>query len=161
MALKDASFVCIFHFLERCKQMSLMERLRQCAEIAGSGDEMARKAAIPRRTWEYYVTGESTPNAVRLEAVVRATGVNGHWLLTGEGPMLPADAQPSAVAPTAGNISIYADAMEVIDLFLKKTNRTLDPAKKRQAVDALYHLSIDKGGKIDPKVAEMIMQLAA
>lgn len=69
--------------------MTFSERLRKCVEIAGSGDKLARKSAIPRRSLEYYLSGESYPKADRLEVIVKATGVNGHWLLTGEGTMLP------------------------------------------------------------------------
>lgn len=68
--------------------MTFSERLRKCVEIAGNGDKLARKSAIPRRSLEYYLSGESFPKADRLEVIVKATGVNGHWLLTGEGPLL-------------------------------------------------------------------------
>lgn len=141
--------------------MSVPERIRKCAEIVGSGDELARKAEIPRRTLETYLSGESDPKASRMAAICYAAGINGHWLLTGEGEMLLNTSKESHSPQLGGNIIVYADAMEVIDLFLQKNSLTLVPEKKRQAVDALYHLSMDKGGKIDAQVAEMIMKLVA
>lgn len=53
--------------------------------MAGSGDELSRKTAIPRRTLEEYLTGESEPKASRIAAIARAAGVSAHWLVTGEG----------------------------------------------------------------------------
>lgn len=105
-------------------------------------------------------SNRSLPNSKLLLALY-AKGLNVNWLLSGEGEMLLRASKESIPPQLGGNINVYAEAMEVIDLFLQKNQRTLTPEKKRQAVDALYHLSMDKGGKIDTQVAEMIMQLAA
>ena len=137
--------------------MSVSERIRKCAEVAGSGDELARKAGIPRRTLETYLTGESDPKAIRIAAICHATGVNGHWLLTGDGSMMLSDASTPAVP---GDLALFAEAMEVIDLYLAKTKKAMTPANKRKAVEALYKLS-SKEKRIDPAVIEIITQLAA
>jgi len=63
----------------------LRDRLRQCAELAGSGDALSQKTAIPRRTLETYLTGESEPKASRLVAIAAAAGVSVDWLATGRG----------------------------------------------------------------------------
>lgn len=65
----------------------LAERIRQCAAIAGSGDELARMTGIPRRTLEYYLSGEREPKASRCVQIARAAGVEPGWLVSGEGPM--------------------------------------------------------------------------
>ena len=67
----------------------LAERIRQCAEIAGSGDELARITAIPRRTLEYYMTGASEPKVARCVDIAKAVGVDIAWLASGEGQMRP------------------------------------------------------------------------
>lgn len=67
----------------------LAERIRQCAEIAGSGDELARLTAIPRRALEYYLTGQSEPKIGRCVEIARAVGVDVGWLATGEGIQFP------------------------------------------------------------------------
>ena len=66
----------------------LSKRIRACAAMAGSGDELARIAEIPRRTLESYLSGKSEPKAMRLASIVKATGVSANWLLTGEGTMM-------------------------------------------------------------------------
>lgn len=137
--------------------MSVAERLRKCAEVVGSGDELARKAEIPRSTLETYLTGKADPKAERLAAICYATGVSGHWLLTGNGQMMLSDV---ATPGMTGDLSLFAEAMEIIDLYLLKTKKTMTPANKRKAVEALYKLSIEKN-RIDPAVIEMFMQLAA
>jgi len=63
----------------------LAERIRQCADIAGSGDELARITSIPRRTLEYYLTGKSEPKIGRCVEIAKAVGVDIAWLATGEG----------------------------------------------------------------------------
>lgn len=139
--------------------MSVADRIRKCAEIAGSGDELARKAEIPRSTLETYLAGKALPKADRLAAICYSTGVNGHWLITGEGSMLLAGVAQE-VGSNAADLRLFGDAMEVIDLYLEKTKKTMSPANKRKAVDALYKLSREKN-RIDPAVIEMFVQLAA
>ncbi|WP_341958491.1 S24 family peptidase [Pseudomonas sp. RC10] len=63
----------------------LAGRIRQCAEIAGSGDELARLTGIPRRTLEYYLIGQSEPKIGRCVEIAKAVGVDVGWLATGEG----------------------------------------------------------------------------
>ncbi|OPX57145.1 hypothetical protein BTE48_00995 [Oceanospirillum multiglobuliferum] len=69
----------------------LSNRIRQCAEIAGSGDALSRLTAIPRRTLEMYLSGDAEPKAVRIGLIAKAAGVSGHWLLTGEGEIFESD----------------------------------------------------------------------
>lgn len=64
----------------------LAERIRQCAARLGSGDELARATGIPRRTLEYYLSGEREPKASRCVEIARAAGVLPGWLVSGEGP---------------------------------------------------------------------------
>lgn len=63
----------------------LAERIRRCAAMAGNGDLLAQKTAIPRRTLETYLTGQAEPKASRLVAIAKAAGASIGWLATGEG----------------------------------------------------------------------------
>ncbi len=45
---------------------------------------LARFLDIPERTWEYYESGVTIPGCV-LVKFIGLTGVEPHWLLTGEG----------------------------------------------------------------------------
>jgi len=56
--------------------------------MAGSGDELARLTAIPRRTLEYYLTGQSEPKVARCVDIAKAVGVDIGWLASGEGEKL-------------------------------------------------------------------------
>ncbi|MCP3018420.1 helix-turn-helix domain-containing protein [Cupriavidus basilensis] len=125
--------------------MSLVDRLRQCAEIAGSGDELSRRAAIPRRTLEYYLAGESDPKAKRLTAIVEATGVNGHWLLTGSGPMLANDARlPSNRATAAMDASRLGSALSEVERSLAATQQHV-PAERRAKIVLLVYEHLESG----------------
>jgi len=53
--------------------------------LAGSGDALARKAAIPRRTLETWLAGKAGPKALKIVSIARAAGVSVDWLITGEG----------------------------------------------------------------------------
>ncbi|MDF3931361.1 XRE family transcriptional regulator [Pseudomonas citronellolis] len=75
----------------------LAARMRKCAEIAGSGDELARITAIPRRTLEYYLTGEREPKVGRCVEIAKAVGVDIGWLASGEGEPLPKPLQNQAL----------------------------------------------------------------
>lgn len=75
----------------------LAARIRRCAEIAGSGDELARITAIPRRTLEYYLTGQSEPKVSRCVEIAKAVGVDVGWLVSGEGEERPVGAAAAGV----------------------------------------------------------------
>ncbi|SDZ39656.1 XRE family transcriptional regulator [Pseudomonas salomonii] len=85
----------------------LAERIRQCADIAGSGDELARLTAIPRRTLEYYLTGQSEPKVARCVDIAKAVGVSIGWLASGEGEKLNGDAAQSAQDDKYAYVPLY------------------------------------------------------
>ncbi len=74
----------------------LAARLRRCAELIGSGNKLARETDIPRTTLETYLTGTAELKASRLADICLVCGVNGHWLLTGEGDIARPAAQGDA-----------------------------------------------------------------
>ncbi len=78
---------------------TLSQRIRLCAERAGSGEALARGSGIPRRTLETYLSGQAEPKASRLAAIARAAGVSVHWLATGEGPMSPSEENGGVLLP--------------------------------------------------------------
>jgi len=62
---------------------SLGDRIRACAGMAGSGEELSRRTGIPRSTMESYLNGESEPKASRLVAIAQAVQADIEWLVTG------------------------------------------------------------------------------
>ncbi|MDW3689190.1 helix-turn-helix transcriptional regulator [Cupriavidus sp. CV2] len=143
--------------------MSLVDRLRQCAEIAGSGDELARRAAIPRRTLEYYLAGESDPKAKRLTAIVEATGVSGHWLLTGCGPMLASDTQPPSNRPTSAiDPNRLGSALSEVERSLAATQQHLSAERRAKIVLLVYeHLESGKTAEESAAFARQLVELTS
>lgn len=63
----------------------LRDRIRACANLAGGIGVLAQKSAIPRRTLDSYLAGDSEPTASRLARIAESVGANVEWLLTGAG----------------------------------------------------------------------------
>ncbi len=143
---------------EQGKDMALVGRLRQCAEIAGSGDELARRTGIPRRTLEYYLAGDTDPKAKRLTAIVEATGVNGHWLLTGRGAKLAAKAQ-SSVKRLADSIDAgrLGSVMSVVEQCLVAMQRDISSEQRARIVMLVYEQI--EGGIAPGELAALVRQL--
>lgn len=82
-------------------QLGLSARLRQCVELVGSGSELARRAGISRGVLERYLTGRNELKAQRLVTIAQAAGVSVEWLASGQGAMLPKDAQTATTLGAA------------------------------------------------------------
>lgn len=123
--------------------MTLAERIRTCAEIAGSANELARKTGVPRSTLETYLSGLAEPKAERLATICRITGVNGHWLLTGEGEQLIRQAPRQAGTPQI-NKEALVKVFEVMMYTAEAGETPKDTSRK--AVD--YYLYLLETGKI-------------
>lgn len=77
----------------------LTQRLRTCSKIAGSGEALAKRASIPRRTLETYLSGRAEPKTSRLIAIANAVNVSIDWLATGNAIL---------ETPKAGEEAYYA-----------------------------------------------------
>ncbi|WP_240911490.1 ester cyclase [Paludisphaera soli] len=84
------------------RRSELAGRIREIrAEVLGEsgGPEMARRLGLPARTWYNYETGVTVPAEVLL-GFLEETGVEPHWLFSGEGPRYrrtPEAAGPSPI----------------------------------------------------------------
>lgn len=156
---------------------SLAGRIRRCADLAGSGDALSQKTAIPRRTLEDYLTGKSEPKAARLVAIARACGVSLDWLAAGEGPMRR-EAVYTTPAPNSGGVQkadpllfkqfvnhdedlLTAVVVAVEELFAEE-GLNPSPRKKGQFVAALYELALadeDRSGAVDKKKMAPLLRL--
>ena len=77
--------------MENIYLKNLSERIRKCAELVGGGNQLSKKTAIPRRTLETYLAGNTEPKISTLISIAEAAGVNLEWLAEGKGPMKPED----------------------------------------------------------------------
>jgi phage repressor protein C with HTH and peptisase S24 domain len=65
------------------------ERLRSVISELGLADkDFAAAGGVTRQTLSGYLNTDREPGRDTLAAWVKAYGINAHWLLTGEGPML-------------------------------------------------------------------------
>ena len=118
-------------------QTSLADRLRKCAEIVGSGDELARRSGIPRSTLETYFTGKTEPKADRLAEICHLCGVDGHWLLTGSGAMQPTPSL-AATAPPSDLAQCMAIAVLAVEQAIANSGKPFD-AQRRTALTMLAY----------------------
>ncbi len=127
---------------------TLSDRLRRVAkEVAGSGDALSQKTGIARSTLETWLTGRADLKAAKLAQISVATGVNIHWLVTGDTPMMLSDIQPRG----ALDAPLFVASIEGVEEALRATGREMAPAKKAELVLAVYDLyagaevPLDKG----------------
>ena len=83
---------------------------------------------------------------------MRATGVNLHWLLTGDGPMLLKDVEGQVAALDMERLVL---ALETVEEGLEMTGRTMEPGKKAELVAAVYDLFEDR----KPSEKESVLRL--
>lgn len=63
---------------------SLGDRIRTCAGMAGSGEELSRRTGIPLSTMHSYQNGKSEPRASSLVSIAQAVQADIEWLVTGK-----------------------------------------------------------------------------
>lgn len=145
--------------------MALAKRIRRCAELSGSGDALAQKAAIPRRTLETYLTGDAEPKTLRLVAIAHAADVDLKWLATGEGEMRqmglsePASPAYQPVAPL--DQAVLRDVIQVVEEFLQERGLRLEPEKKAELLVLIYEDIREHEGKVDRARIIKLVNLAA
>jgi transcriptional regulator with XRE-family HTH domain len=125
---------------------SRLKALRQ--RLGRTQAQMSDATDIPLPTWKKYEGSDRDPGAEALAAMAR-TGVNLHWLLTGQGPMLlasPAATSYSVAEPSAGwpqkTGTVNVDALAAIIRGLEDAEAhgggRIDPAKKSALIATAY-----------------------
>lgn len=104
--------------------------------MVGSGDELARRSGVPRRTLESYLSGRSEPKATALALIAGAAGVSLDWLLLGKSAA-PEEATPVGPAVDA---AVLVDVMHFIEGWLAANGHDLPPVKKADVVVLAYEL---------------------
>lgn len=135
---------------------TLRDRIRTCTNLAGSGNSLAKSTGIPRRTLENYLSGRSEPKWMALAAIAKTVNVNGHWLLTGEGPMLLEELyQPSNGKQ---NEELLRSVIEAVEGVQERLGLKIEPpTKKADLILAIYEMYHNTGIQPDPaKMARLI-----
>lgn len=126
-------------------QITLAHRLRIAREYAGlEQEQLAERADIARTTVVNYEKGYRVPRRLYLRAIAEATGVDLHWLETGEapgGPEASHDARPKGLEPLTfwlvvseatfddgsfwndGRLSAWADVVRQVNLDTESSER--------------------------------------
>lgn len=137
---------------------NLASRLKFCAAVAGGAEELSKKAGIPRRTLETYLAGTADAKGKRLAAICAAVSINGHWLLTGEGPRFTAEdvgilpllkSRPVMPDNAAGPMLINAGALAVIVEYVWQLGPD-KPIKERCQLAARQYSQMAQEGFISP-----------
>lgn len=101
--------------------LRLADRIRRSMDtISGkSREQIASQAHTNIYTLSRWANGRETPGGASLRELVKVTGVDGHWLLTGEGsptrvPMLP-ESVLEAIRALVGDEVSQATVSDVLD----------------------------------------------
>ncbi|KAA0014528.1 hypothetical protein F0A17_02455 [Billgrantia pellis] len=148
---------------------TLSDRLRVCARLAGSGNALADKAGIARRTLENYFSGRSEPKGAALASIVTAVGVSGHWLLTGEGEMLLEKSVGSqCMDPAAGSGRVIAPDFDALEEVIAKTSAVFEakgirlrPEAEAKVIRLIYEYYLRHGDAMDEATLDNVIALAA
>jgi len=90
----------------------LAARLQVLADEVGSVAELGRLTGIKARTMANYCTGDSEPQASALWLIAHTMSVSLVWLVTGRGPMRPAESVWNDTAASADGAVISPSARE-------------------------------------------------
>jgi len=113
---------------------------------------LAEIGGVQRLAQANYENGKRMPDAGYLAAVARA-GVDVQYVITGQ--------RAITAEQLAADLKRLSDAWETLELALEATGRTLQPAKKRKAADALFNASKTEMAMDKEKLTELVLQLAA
>lgn len=133
---------------------SSSERIKEERLRLGLGvGELAAIAGIGRGAQANYEKGLRQPDLLYLAAIGEA-GADILYIVRGVRAMSEQQLQD--------DLERYADAWETLELALNKVKKTLSPAKKRKAVNALFKASkaqVDQASK--EKMVSLVLELAA
>ncbi|MEW6125082.1 MAG: helix-turn-helix transcriptional regulator [Pseudomonadota bacterium] len=114
---------------------NMADRIRRCAEIVGSGNELSRRTGIPRRSLENYFTGRE-PQASQLAAIADAAQVSLDWLIRGQG----AERLTSSVPPaqSAVDAPLFGRLTDAIVKLHKELGVAISPREQGEMIAERY-----------------------
>ncbi len=143
---------------------AFIDRMRVCADLAGSVNALARKAELSQSgIRRYFVGGDPTRRV--LIALAKAAGVNFLWLATGEGQKLLRDGAgggQSCMGQVCGlNPETLRLTIETVEEALLELGRELTPSRKAEMVAAVYELYRGGEGKIEKAMVLRLVKSAS
>ena len=115
--------------INRSDAVTVGARLEQIRSNLGlTQAEMGARIGLPLRTYTRYASGERSPSAEALQALVQI-GINLNWLMSGEGQMRPGGAEAPPPAPTSAAVALdpelYGRVTEAVSMVYKECGYTL------------------------------------
>ena len=112
---------------------------------------MAAKVGSSLAAWQQYEAAKAAPGYLVLAALVDL-GIDGTWLITGKGEMLPEDLPTEAV-----ELDLLETSIDVVEQLLIEFDREADPARKAKLVSLIYEreLALRADGR-GPDTADVI-----
>ena len=143
---------------------AFIERMRVCADLAGSVNALARKAELSQSgIRRYFVGGDPTRRV--LIALAKAAGVNFLWLATGDGQKLLGDSIDGGQACMGQVCGLNPETLrltiETVEEALLEAGRQLTPARKAEMVAAVYELYRGGEGKIEKSMVLRLVKSAS
>lgn len=139
--------------------------MRQCAELMGSVNALARQAGIPQSTIRRYFHG-GEPNRPHLVAIARAAGVRLDWLAAGSGPMQEGGSGPAGVAETAADSCGGQSDLDILEDIVRKVRRKLlsrgvelRPEAEARVVRLIYEVYLREGGPFGEATLDNVIEL--
>lgn len=133
--------------------MEIGERLKEERKRVGmTQTEFGAIGGVKIIAQRNYEAGNRTPDATYLAAIA-AAGIDVLYVITGTRAM--SDAQ------SEDDVRRMSDAWETLELALNKVKKTLTPAKKRKAAEALYRASKEQVGATREQLTALVLELAA
>lgn len=115
----------------------MIDRIRSLLRLlAVNQAEFAEAGGIQRTTLANWLAGKGTPTQPVMEAWVKKYGLNGHWLLTGEGEVL--------AGICAGAQTTFERDMQAFTQMMKKYG-----AKDEELRKGLLALAVARGKEPD------------
>ena len=105
---------------------------------------MSDATGIPVSSLNKYEGDHVQPGAEALAQLAR-TGINIHWLVTNDGPMLMSELQPRGALDAA----LLQASIEGVEEALRASRRDMPPAKKAELVLAVYDLYAGAAAPLD------------
>lgn len=136
------------------RMLALGQRLAEERDRLGLTQErFGELAGVSRNSQANYEKGARQPDASYLEQIA-ASGVDVLYVLTGARSLSEKD--------LAADLKRYGDAWETLELALERVNRTMAPAKKRKAAEALYRASkAQMAEATQEQLTALVLDLAA
>ncbi len=124
-------------------ETGLRDRIRECARIAGSGDELSRRAGIPRRTLENYLSGKSAPKAATLASIAEVAGVSLEWLATGNGAKVRGIDAAAIYNKTGIDPAVFGRVFAAVDSVYVEEKEPVSKAELGEAAARIYDKVFD------------------